>query len=64
MKHWLGTLTSRRARQGLSPTEARILDEYRQGSLNMQHFDANHHIAYARLRNAGLVDENPGTSHC
>jgi len=43
------------ARHGMTPTEARILDEHRRGALRTQHFDANDHIAYARLMNAGLI---------
>jgi len=44
------------ARHGLSPTEARLLEHHRAGTLAMKHFGADDHIAYARLRNAGLVD--------
>ena len=45
------------ARHGLSPSEARILDQHRQGTVGMQHFNADDHIAYARLGNAGLIEE-------
>lgn len=45
------------ARHGLSPTEARILELHQEGTLETKHFNADDHIAHARLRNAGLIDD-------
>lgn len=57
----IGTIKWIHARQGLSPTEARLLDEHRRGALSTQNFNADEHIAYARLINAGVV--TPDASH-